>query len=77
MLERLMRPSPGHYVAPYTIAVLCVGLGEKDQAFFWLRKSVEEHSEDVSLVYADPRFQPVYSDSRFAEILHSVGVPNK
>jgi len=77
MLQRLTAPSQEHYVAPYTIAVLCAGLGEKDEAFVWLRKSVEERSEDVALVYADPRFQPLYSDPRFAEILHSVGVASK
>jgi Tetratricopeptide repeat len=57
MLQQLMAPSLGHYVTPYTIALLCAGLGEKDEAFVWLRKSVEERSEDVALVNADPRFE--------------------
>lgn len=77
MLQHLMAPSLGHYVTPYTIALLCAGLGEKDEAFVWLRKSVEERSEDVALVNADPRFETLHSDPRFADILRSVGVASK
>ena len=64
----------GGYKPAYPVAASFAELGEKDEAFAWLRKSVEERSEDVALVNADPRFQSLRSDPRFADILRSVGV---
>ncbi len=36
--------SAQRYVSPYSIALVYVGLGDRDHAFQWLDKAYDEHS---------------------------------
>lgn len=50
------------------IATIYIGLRDKDRAFEWLRKAIDEH--DVFLLLkADPQYSSLRSDPRFAELL--------
>jgi len=42
-----------------------MGLGDKDQAFEWFNKTVEENSLQDCLAQVDPRFDSLRSDPRF------------
>ncbi len=44
ILDHLKKPSAHTYVAPYNIAVIYAGLGEKDQAFAWLDRAYKDRS---------------------------------
>jgi TolB-like protein/Tfp pilus assembly protein PilF len=64
-------PSP----TAYDIALVYVGLGERDQAFRWLEKAVEQHSNfDQMTLNVDPRLDSVRSDPRFQSVLRRVGL---
>lgn len=52
----------------YGVAIVYAALGEKDQAFLWLRKAVENRSCSASEINTDWRLDPLRADSRFAEI---------
>jgi eukaryotic-like serine/threonine-protein kinase len=56
------------------IALVYGDLGDKDQAFKWLEKGFQERVWMLFLK-ADPNFDPLRSDTRFAEILRRMGLP--
>jgi eukaryotic-like serine/threonine-protein kinase len=59
---------------PYNIAILFSARGEKDAAFEWLGKSLQERSSpritgDARMIRYDPMLDPLRSDPRFAALL--------
>lgn len=62
------------YVSPYTIATIYAGLGEKDQAFKWLEKAVEDRDIWLMNLKVDPVMKGLRSDKRFAELLRRIGL---
>jgi DNA-binding SARP family transcriptional activator/TolB-like protein/Tfp pilus assembly protein PilF len=75
-LHRLrQRQSQGSYVTPIAMALLHMGLGERDQAFAWLDRAYLEKAMDLILVKeAAPTFDPLRGDSRFPELLRKMGL---
>ncbi len=67
ILNQLTQLSTRKYVPAYGVAVLCVGLGRKDQALKWLQKA----SEEGTLVSTNPdsAFDPLRSDPRFQDLV--------
>jgi serine/threonine protein kinase/tetratricopeptide (TPR) repeat protein len=63
------------YVSPITYAVVYAQLGDKDQAFTWLNKALEERSPWLTNVKTDPQFENLHSDPRFPELLKKIGLP--
>ncbi len=62
------------YVSPVVIAELYARLGEKDKAFEWLEKAYQERARLVYLKVA-PGFEGLRSDSRYADLVRRVGLP--
>jgi Flp pilus assembly protein TadD len=75
ILAELSAQSKVRRVSSYDLAVLHTGLGEKEKAFEWLEKAFQERNEYISLVGLEPRFAPLRSDSRFADLLRRIGLP--
>ena len=48
-------------------------LGENDQAFVWLRKSIDDSS--ARWVKVDPTLDSLRTDPRFSQILKDTGLP--
>ena len=74
-LEELKERAKRTHVLPYDIAVIYVGLGEKDRAFEWLEKAFAERDEDLLYLKVDPVLDSLRSDPRFADLLRRVGFP--
>jgi tetratricopeptide (TPR) repeat protein len=74
LLAELQRLSEQSYVPATNVALVYTGLGEKDKAFAWLDKAVEEHSFSLAYVKVEPRFDPLRSDPRFADLLHRINL---
>ena len=74
-LEELKERGKRTHVLPYDIAVIYVGLGEKDRAFEWLEKSFAERDEGLLYLRVDPVLDSLRSDPRFADLLRRVGFP--
>ena len=56
----------------YQVATWFAHLGEKDQAFAYLNKLVEERSWQIATLKVDPQVDPLRGDPRFDELLRLV-----
>jgi tetratricopeptide (TPR) repeat protein len=56
-----------------SIALICVGLGDKDQAMIWLDKAYQARFNPSILMR--PVFDPLRSDPRFQDLLRHIGLP--
>jgi tetratricopeptide (TPR) repeat protein len=74
LFEELRKIAGKKYVSAYAFATVCVGLGDKDGAFAWLRKACEEYSGALPFLKVNPRFVGLRSDSRFHDLLRRVGL---
>jgi TolB-like protein/tRNA A-37 threonylcarbamoyl transferase component Bud32/Flp pilus assembly protein TadD len=62
-------------VAPYEIARIYVGLGEKEEAFAWLQKAADVHDGPMNLLKIDPALDSLRSDPRFQDLLRRMKFP--
>jgi eukaryotic-like serine/threonine-protein kinase len=74
ILAELQRLSEHSYVQATDLALVYAGLGDKDKAFTWLEKAYEEHSFTLSSLKVEPRFDPLRSDPRYADLLRKIGL---
>ena len=75
ILHGLLQMSARQYVAPYNIALVYVGLGDKDKAFQWLDKAYEERSVRLINIAVHPRWASLRSDPRFVALVQKIGLP--
>jgi hypothetical protein len=68
MLAKLLEQSARGSYHPVEIARVYLGLGDKDRAFEWLSKAVEQHALHLDL-RSDSVFDPIRSDPRFHTLL--------
>jgi TolB-like protein/Flp pilus assembly protein TadD len=74
LVEKLLSLSRKRYVPPVYMAIIYIGLGEKDKAFTWLEKAYADRSDWMTLLNTDPLFDPLRSDPRFQDLLRRVGL---
>ena len=58
----------------YNVALVHLGLGDRDAAFDWLGRAVDERSYRMVNLAADPIFESLAHDARFAPLLERVGL---
>jgi serine/threonine-protein kinase len=73
-LDQTLARAQREYVSAADIALFYARLDDKDQAFAWLEKAMEERSILFNYLVADARFDNLRSDPRFAELLRRVGL---
>ena len=73
VLAELQKRSKQDYVAPYNIARIYAGLGEKELALESLERAFEERSERLTWLKVDPQLDSIRSDARFRDLMQRVG----
>jgi hypothetical protein len=73
LLQELISLSKKRYISPVYMAIPCIGLGQKDQAFEWLEKAYDDRSDWMVLLQTEPVFDPIRSEARFQNLLRKVG----
>jgi len=73
MLAQLLGQAQQRYVAPYGIAAVYTGLGDKERALEWLQKSFEARDAAFIHVRWDPRFKPLHSAPDFQDLIRRIG----
>jgi TolB-like protein/Flp pilus assembly protein TadD len=69
MLEELKSAQGRESISPYLIAKVYCGLGNKDQAFYWLEKALNEHDVHIIRIKTDETLDDLRSDPRYNIIL--------
>lgn len=69
VLQELKEMSSGQYVSPLDFVFINIGLGDKEKALEYLEKAYQERSTWLMWIKVDPRFDPLRSDPRFADLL--------
>ena len=76
ILDHLKELSAHTWVAPYNVAVIYAGLGEKDEAFAWLERAYKDRSYYLAeYLTTDARMDSLRSEPRFGELRRRVGLP--
>jgi tetratricopeptide (TPR) repeat protein len=74
-LEELKRLRKTEYIPAVSLAYICAGLGDKEEALSWLQKGFEERAFQMQLLQVDPRLETLHNDPRFKELVKKVGLP--
>ncbi len=75
ILDRLREMARQRYVPAYSYAIVYLALRDKDQAFQWLDKAVEERSSlVVYFLKAEPMFDPLRNDPRYHDLLRRMNL---
>lgn len=75
IVEQLQQASKIRHVDPHYIADIYIALGDKELAFAWLEKAYQDHSPDIIMLKVDPKYDPVRSDRRFADLMRRIRIP--
>lgn len=57
------------------MATVYLGLGDTDATFAWLERAVQTRASALLYLAVDPRYDPVRSDPRFADLVRRIGLP--
>jgi tetratricopeptide (TPR) repeat protein len=74
ILQELEQKSHQVYVPRYQIAAVYVGLGDKDKALDSLQQAFTNREEIIAFLKVDPTWDPLRSDPKFQNLLHSAGL---
>jgi TolB-like protein/Flp pilus assembly protein TadD len=72
ILEELHSRARRQYVSPVGIALVHLGLGDKEEALVWLEKAYQVR--DFDLVTRNPRLDPLRTEPRFQDLMRRVGL---
>jgi len=75
MLERLRAHDRDHYVNPITMVAIHAALGEKEQAFMWLDRTVVDRTGWLWGVVTWKEFETLRQDPRMIELIKRMGIP--
>ena len=73
-LEKLLKLNQQQQVDAAAILWAYIGMGNREQAFAYLEKAYAQHSNTLTTLKVEPRFDPLRSDPRFQDLLHRVGL---
>jgi DNA-binding winged helix-turn-helix (wHTH) protein/Flp pilus assembly protein TadD len=75
LLKELRVESQEKYVSGYFVSWVCIGLGRNEEAIQWLERAYREGDYNLTWLGAEPMFDPVRSDPRFADLVRRIGLP--
>lgn len=74
LLGELQERAARQFVAPYFVARIWTGLGEKEQAFAWLEKAYDARDECLTWLKVDPAMDSLSGDPRYPDLLRRLGL---
>lgn len=73
ILAKLREMTERRYISPYSIAIIHIGLNNKEEAFNWMEKLYKDRNDWLVWLRVGPEFDPLRSDARFDNLLRRVG----
>lgn len=74
ILDQIEEQSKRRYVSSYCRAVVYAGLGQNDEAFYWLENAFQERSEMIPWLRIGMEVDNLRGDPRFHDYLRRVGL---
>jgi adenylate cyclase len=74
ILEQLIQIAKARYFPAEQIASVYVALGEKEEAFRWLERAVDQRSIHIHEIAFAREFRLLRGDPKFAELLYRIGL---
>jgi serine/threonine protein kinase/tetratricopeptide (TPR) repeat protein len=74
LLKELQQRTARQFVAPYFVARVYTGLGEREQAFEWLEKAYDSRDECLTWLKVDPTMDSLNCDPRYSALLRRIGL---
>jgi TolB-like protein/tetratricopeptide (TPR) repeat protein len=74
LLADLKRRRKAGYIPAAAFVNAYLGLGDNEQAFYWLEQAYKEQSNILQFLKTHPYFDPIRGDPRFAELVRRVGL---
>jgi tetratricopeptide (TPR) repeat protein len=74
VLEEMKGPDR-RFGSAFGIARIHAAVGEKEQAFEWLRRACDERDPKVIWIKVDPTLENLRPDPRFGQVLRDMGLP--
>lgn len=75
VLGELRQRASAAYVSPFSLALVHLGLGNKEAMFAALDRAVEERSSGLVYMAVDPAWDAVRAESRFGQLLARLRLP--
>jgi DNA-binding winged helix-turn-helix (wHTH) protein/tetratricopeptide (TPR) repeat protein len=75
IVAALTERSHHEYVPGFSMALLYVGLGDRDEAINWLGRAYQDRSTYMIFAKVDPLLDPLRSDPRFVSLLKRMDLP--
>jgi tetratricopeptide (TPR) repeat protein len=75
LIDELKRKATHEHINAFHFAVPYIGLGNKDEAFFWLGRGIDEGSIGFNQLDVHPWFDDLRSDPRFRALLRRTNLP--
>jgi len=76
-LKELKKMQERRFVSPYFFALAYTGCGQKNLAFEWFEKALEDRSGWLTNLNVEPGFDTIRSDPRFQDLVRRVGLPSQ
>jgi tetratricopeptide (TPR) repeat protein len=73
-VEKLLELDQRQRVEPAAILWAYLGMGNTEQTFAYLEKAFAQHSNTLTTLKVEPRFDPLRRDPRFQDLLRRVGL---
>ncbi|MGC2660827.1 MAG: tetratricopeptide repeat protein, partial [Bryobacteraceae bacterium] len=74
LLAELKQRRKAGYIPAGAFVNAYLGLGDNEQAFYWLEQAYREQSNILQFLKTHPYFDPIRSDPRFADLVRRVGL---
>jgi len=74
VLLRLENQARQQYVDPEAFALVYAGLENKDKAFEWLNKAIDDREGWVTFINVEPMLDSLRLDPRFEDLLRRLGL---
>jgi TolB-like protein/Tfp pilus assembly protein PilF len=73
ILQQLRQTREQHYIPAYSLALVYVGLGQRDEALKWLEEGYREHDGfNIGPIRIDPLLAPLRNDPRFETLAEKI-----
>ncbi|MHC4536430.1 MAG: protein kinase domain-containing protein, partial [Planctomycetota bacterium] len=76
LLKEALDRSKEEHIPPWAVSVTYACLNDKDRAFDWLNKVIEQKHKSAILLKVDPLWDPLRKDPRFSEVLQQMNFPD-